>query len=573
MKKRLIFLLFILAINIHIFAQDVELITYNESYQSFPSLIRYAPLRAKTMRKTDNHGGQISINYNSSNIPDSLKQAIEIATLLWEECLPVEAKITIDVCFGNNLSDMSVTVPYVDCSNDTIYALSYYNTYKGNYTQYNEGTVLFSDAIDWCCQYSQGNGNNKKCLSTAMLRAIAITLGFGSTVKKNNQGSIYFDNNLTGYSPFEYLIFNDSNIPLSSIPKGRKNRDNQLLHSYSEPSDTLWLKWGVNQYKLYAPTSFVEDKSLIYLNAPSSLMHFEMPIGSKYLDIDSTTKSIIQAIGWHIAESPPINVFCQDIPSTGIASVYNSYLFGINNYVSDMSSLHWEYQVKSTNGDYQTVCQQFDGQTFLVSPSTYLSLSHVNPEGDIDAMIRLTYILNNEEKTVFLKLTFECAPKILSINDESVHDNGYSTLYDYSFNVAYRGATSITVGIEQEYSSYYDIIHINEPFLAHAYLRYLSKGNMVWVDVSVTNEYGTDLETIEIPIQSRGHIKAKSSVNIHAKTQENNICYIDIYSIDGTFVNRIQSISELSNYHSCTLLLQYFGINHQLIQSRKIHLK
>ena len=206
MKYRLTFFLFILAINIHIFAQDIEYITYNESYQSYPSLISYAPLRAKAMRKTDNHGGQISINYNSSNnIPDSLKQAIEIAALLWEECLPVEAKITIDVGFGNNLSDMSVTVPYINCSNDTIYALSYYNTYKGNFTQYNEGMVLFSDAIDWCCQYSQGNGNNKKCLSTAMLRAIAITLGFGSTVKKNNQGALYYEIISPGYTPFEYL--------------------------------------------------------------------------------------------------------------------------------------------------------------------------------------------------------------------------------------------------------------------------------------------------------------------------------------------------------------------------------
>ena len=34
----------------------------------------------------------------------------------------------------------------------------------------------------------------------------------------------------------------------------------------------------------------------------------------------------------------------------------------------------------------------------------------------------------------------EGAPKILSINDEMVIDNGYATLYDYSFTV-YRNCT------------------------------------------------------------------------------------------------------------------------------------
>lgn len=572
MKNRWTILGCMLVVAIHTYAQDVEYIIYNENYQSYPSSIQNVPLRAKSLRKADNRGGQISINYISP-VPDSLKQAIEIATLLWEECLPVETKFTINVSFDSNATDMSVNVPHVVHTNDTLYTTSYYKTYiSNNFVSLNDGVVVFSNAVNWCCQYSQENSGNMKCLSTAMLRAIARVLGFGSTVQQNEQGSVYFGYSAPGYTPFEYMIFNDTDIPLSSIVKGSTKRDNQALHSYSE-SGSLWLKWGANQYKLFAPTTFARDSSLNYLDTLGCLMHYIMPAGSKYLNIDSITRTVIQAIGWNVASSPSINIYCQNIPSTGIASAYNPYVFGISNYVSEMSSLRWEYLVKSANGDYQIVSQQLNGQTFLVTPSTYLSLSHINPEGDIDAMVRLKYILNNEEKTAFLKLTFECAPKILSINDESIHDNGYSTLYDYSFNVSYRGATSITIGVEQEYSPYYDIIHINEPFLAHAYLRYLSKGNMVWVDVSVSNEYGSDLQTIEIPMQSVSQVKEESPLNINAIIKENNIGYIDIYSVNGSFLKRIKCISELSSYHSCTLLLQYFSQEHQLICSRKIQLK
>ena len=103
------------------------------------------------------------------------------------------------------------------------------------------------------------------------------------------------------------------------------------------------------------------------------------------------------------------------------------------------------------------------------------------------------------------------APKILSINDETVTDNVYATLYDYSFTVSDVGASSVTIGVEQEYSSYYEIHHVNEPDLAHVYLKYLSRGNRVWIDVSVENEYGEDKRTIEIPVQTPTAISEASA--------------------------------------------------------------
>ena len=277
MKERLTYFLFISLFCCNVFAQNVEYVTYCEDFVSRPSAIHYTPLRAKAMRKSSNHGGQITVSYNSPT-PDSLKQAIEIAVLLWEECLPINANIKLDVSFETISSDMKVSVPYmIDTDNSLLYTSSYFKSYYGYENQYADGNVFFSDTVNWCCSYSQESGNFGVCLTTAMLRAIAITLGFGSTVKKIDPLSICFSYVGNEFSPFEHLIYNSYDVPLTSIPKGNKRRDNQELHAYVESADTLWVKFGNNRYNLYAPVPFEDGKSLVFLNEAASLMHHEMP--------------------------------------------------------------------------------------------------------------------------------------------------------------------------------------------------------------------------------------------------------------------------------------------------------
>ena len=161
------------------------------------------------------------------------------------------------------------------------------------------------------------------------------------------------------------------------------------------------------------------------------------------------------------------------------------------------------------------------------------------------------------------------APKIISIDNKQVHDTEYATYYDFSFDVTFSDATSVTIGVEQEYSSWYDIIHVNEPSPAHVNLKCLSRGNMVWVDIIAENEYGKDTLTIELPVMSEDYADGLTSIDKSpAKTD-----HIDIYSLDGRFMKRIKNLSELSSYHACTLLLQYYNNKNQLIRSKKIKLK
>lgn len=155
----------------------------------------------------------------------------------------------------------------------------------------------------------------------------------------------------------------------------------------------------------------------------------------------------------------------------------------------------------------------------------------------------------------------ESAPKILSIDDETVIDNGYATLYDFSFTVSYTGASSVTVGVEQEYSSYYEIHHVKEASPAHVYLKNLSRGNKVWIDVSVENEYGEDKRTIELPLQVPSAIGEATAAEAD---------HIDVYSMSGTLLGRVKSLSELSAHRACTLLLRYIDKDGRQIQARKL---
>ena len=165
--------------------------------------------------------------------------------------------------------------------------------------------------------------------------------------------------------------------------------------------------------------------------------------------------------------------------------------------------------------------------------------------------------------------TLETAPKIISVDNKKVDFSNYETYYDFSFDVTFSDATSVTIGVEQEYSSWYDIIHVNEPSPAHVNLKCLSRGNMVWVDIIAENEYGKDTLTIELPVMTEDNANGLTTID----KSPAKIDYIDIYSLDGRFMKRIKNLSELSSYHACTLLLQYYNNKNQLIRSKKINLK
>jgi len=163
----------------------------------------------------------------------------------------------------------------------------------------------------------------------------------------------------------------------------------------------------------------------------------------------------------------------------------------------------------------------------------------------------------------------EGAPKIISVFNQEVSNTEYYTYYNFSFNVTYSGATSITIGVEEEYNPYYKTYVINEASPAHVNLTYLNRGRLTWVDIIAENEYGKDTLTIELPAMSEDNANGLTYTGKSPAKRD----HIDIYSLDGRFIKRIKNLSELSSYHGRTILLQYYNNKNQLIRSKKISLK
>ncbi len=581
MKQRNLFsiLLCLLCIHNHhnVYSQEITTVTYIDNFaQGNTSSNVFVPLRAKSMRKNSQKGGNIKITFESS-MADSLKQAINIASDLWADCLPTGAEVQIGVQFGNVGNDMEVQVFGV--SSDTIfYPLSIYrNMVMSNYVSNTRDAVLtLSDTVNWDCSYSIIN-NTHKHLTTAVLRGIAIALGFGTTVRqisKGNEEIIIFDNTGESYSPFEYLVSDSQGNHLCNIPKGSKKRDNTVLRAFCQPTDSIMINGSNAIYKLYSPTPFVKNKSMIFLDKPYSLMHYDYLNGGKCLAIDDTTIDIMKAIGWDI-ESTSMSIYCNGIPSTGIPSAYGSYTFSINNYNQSITNPRWEYSVLNANKEYEIISQQTSGQTFTISLNMNgLNTPYINCDGDIEGVVRFIYTLNGEEHSLHYGLTLECAPQILAISNQCAHFENHIALYDYSFNVDYVGAQQITIGVEQEYSPYYDYYVVQEPFLAHAFIQGLSRGNMVWLDISITNNYGSDFYTIEIPVQSLTKWNEVEQSDIIGDHQAHHqVHHINLYTLDGRFLDQVEDISSLSKYHSCTLIMKYMDKDDKEIRVKKINFK
>ena len=556
-------------------AQSVNTITIYDHYPSSTTSVVNRSLLPKSQRKSQATGGNIKVTF-LDNVEDSVAQAIHAATELWESYLPIGVEVPIEVAFAPIANEMQLTISYLS-EGDTLYCSPYYTNYintsvdVGNYLP----IVTFSSSVNWSCRYD-GAANGTYSLTTAMLRGIAMALGFGTTVVQRggtrSGECVFFDTNRADpYTPFEYRVYDTANHSLSGITKGKKERENAVLRAFSEQgsNSVKFFASDGQSYSLYTPNSFETNKSMIFLDNDNSLMHHLIPRGSLILNIDTITLNILREIGWKLQSPSVTDITCPTIPVSGVASAYVQHQFSIVNYSVAMSSLKWSCLMRQSDGDYHVASQQNGGTTFSISPSTF-SFQSPNTDGDLDCIVELSYILGGSEHKIQKHLSFELSPSIIDITDQTVHLGNHTTLYDYSLNIRYAGATDVTIGVEQEYSSYYRIIHVSEPYLAHAYISSLNRGNYVWLDISVSNAYGSDTRTIEIPEQSLSSHQLNNRIDnaVHGSTK---VAQIDVCSQDGTKLKTVNNINGLESLTSGNYILVYKDLYGKIVKTRKIH--
>ena len=257
-------------------------------------------------------------------------------------------------------------------------------------------------------------------------------------------------------------------------------------------------------------------------------------------------------------ESPVI--ICEGITHTGYASAYLPYTFKFSQ--KEETKAKWQFLLNLIEGKEICMKQQEGGLTFAINPS--IDEAFINESGKMKGRIQYTYEKDGSLNTISYNLTLDCSPKILEISDTARYiPTEYVSLYDFSCNIHYVGASSITIGVESEYSSFYDIFHINEAPIAHVQIPLLSLGNDVWVDITVNNKYGEDKQTIKIP----AYFKFSA---VESPTDKSAYHHIDVFSSDGIFIGRFQKPNEILDHKGSVLLLRYYDADNQLIQTKKI---
>lgn len=441
----------------------------------------------------------------TGDIPDSLIIAIKEAFDTWNKCLP-NAEAVINIQYTNNInSDIETSIHYLTIPNDNTisYPQSLYRHLFGsndNFTT-NDATIRINSASNWYIGISSCT-IQKKNLNYAIKRAIAHSLGFGSSVVAKNHNYIVFGCR-TGHTPSDNIIFNSNSEYLSSITNTNGMRNQRLETYVTTNQGNLYIKQQDYSHALYAPSTFDANRSLKYLVNSNSIMHYE---DNQTLppNIDETTLDVLAAIGWTCNMANDFEIVGENIDSTGVTSAYSSHRFYLNPGNDNIIDRHWECRLPLANGGYQTITANTSDFTIpaIQYPNNYLH----NIDGCIVGEISFSGNLNGVDINAAYSVTLQLSPKILALELISVTPSAVnSNNYDITVGVHYEGAYGLMVSAREKGTSQAYTFHSINPYYAQIMLTDIRLWDDTYVTATVSNRYGVNMLTITVP--SEGDIE------------------------------------------------------------------
>ena len=461
-------------------------------------------------------------------VPDSIQTAIRAASEFWASQIKNRQPIRIGFSFmslsdfGENLATLT-TASYWTGSTPIMPSALYahINNLQISDEDVPDGIIWINSDLKWNCAFTPDKiAPTSLNIYSHILRSIAVCLGFGTSV------SIF--------NPDEGLCFQENGCPsvFDNLIFSKKGRLSEFSDYSTELADFMttsptYVSKEDTSHMLYSPQEYALGESLIYLNNDQSLMHYGLGYGDVFFNIDNTTIEILNEIGWDIQEPKPTTILCNDISEDGIGSAYTEHTFMLSD--ESATNHNWILNVFDKNSNPITLCHSTDNQ-FIIPAIGDNPIYKRNINGDIHGSIECNYIKNGISNTVTFSLSLELKPTINSIYDIKRHWLNTSPNFGLTFCVDYSGADYLTLYIEQEYNSAIVEQTVNEPFIAHASIRSLIPIVYNWIDITVTNKYGSVTETIELePITNKIISKEQYSSNSHPQT-------VAIYNSQGTFI-------------------------------------
>lgn len=549
-KKSAIFAFFILY-NSFLYAQEIVIFSFKDKFIDNSTPTTVIPCMAKAQRLASANRGNIIATYPS--LPDSVKRCIEVATQTWESYLSNEDTVYLRFEFGNiENADIQTDVAYFSMKKEkNIFPVS-----LARHKKLTMGTVsigydalIINQNVLWDCGFSEKINSSSKNLTSALLRGIATSLGFGSSVKLKEDASIDFRYRY-GYSPFDRQVHS----PTKRLDEFQLLKDPNLYTFIT--GGNLYVCDGIDSdYQLYAPNPFAPYNSLQYFAKDGSLMSYGLKTGEKTLQVDSRTVRILRTIGWETKEPTTIKIIGEGIPETGITTAYTSHNFHIeNNTGYTVTQPHWTFELPLNNG-HNTVVAESGNMTFTTPAIRNEELYQRNIEGDIKGVVTFSGRVNGQEVIQRYNLSLELKPYIISISDLVYTRNLDRSIYYVDFTVEYCGSDHLHIAVEEDYISTIRNDYIYEPYRVHVHVGPLNDYHDAWIDIYVKNQYGEIVKTKELYKLTRSIFDENMDVKISNNV---NFDYIEIYDLNGILIEKKFEKDNLPTLSEGFYILKYY---------------
>lgn len=561
--KTIIYSLLIFFITGKLYAQETEMLVFAEKFTNSSSASTVQTILPKTERLSSSQRGSIEM-IMGDDIPDSVRVCANVAAELWRSYLNNKYTIRIEVYYENLDSDddIQTEVSYY-LENDTFYPTSLYSLLynidmSGEY-QTADAKIHINKNTQWDCSYNEEVSNSTRNMTYTIIRAIATTLGFGSSVtQKNIRGNdIIAFGHKQGHSVFDNLIFSSQGKYLKDITN-IGNRENTELTNYVQPvqGTNLYALKQDEQHKLYAPEHFEIYKSLVYLDNKESLMHYDLKTGTKQFRVDATTIELLDAIGWGINTPGEVEIIGEGIDETGLASAYESHRFTLqNNNGGTITEAQWTYTLPLPNGKDSVISEASNSLVFNIGAIDDENKYNININGDISGKIIFTGKINGKEVEDVFNISLELKPRIKAVNIIKKESNSPLASYNMYYTVEYVGSDHLFIQIEEEYAGGMESQFVYEPFFAHVVSKYITAPFYNWVDITVENKYGKDTYTIELPPYTERNTKA---LPINQPEVKNRYTYIEVFDEQGRKITRIENLNELRMQKQGLYILKFY---------------
>lgn len=555
------------------YSQEVVYVDYVESFNSTRDTNSVSlPILKKEYRLKSNSCISFKIEHEN-NVPDSVVKCLKVAADIWRSCLNVksENKINLQLKWEDlpTDEDVKISVLYIkNNENNYVPASLYYSLLPDSQDgRPFDAIITINKNADWDCGYNVENNCGVRNLNYAMLRSIAVALGFGSSLSLVNlsSGPIVKFQFSKGHSLFENFLVSENGIWLKDISNTGRKQNPEIINYCTGVNGIVYIDGDYidaderTKYKMYTPPNYENTKSLVYLDNKQSLMHYSLDKTSTKLQIDTITVNVLNKIGWNaVASNQNIKIVGSGIPESGITSAYTSHLFYLEgDGKEEISNARWSFYLPTIDGNESLQKSEEGILSFSIDEISAPDNYAVNVNGDIYGKIIFMGLLNGTEINLQYNVTLELKPSISNVTFVK-QNNENDNSYDVVCKVDYKGSDYLYVELEEEYGSSLRSLFVREPYLAHFVCSNITSPYYAWIDIKVENQYGSEVYTIELPPYcNRRDLRNPVPCKIRPLT-DNDFSEIKVYNQSGYYVKTIKEDYEIGTLQSGIYLLEYF---------------